>query len=266
MPVYQTGLGETLGDSLVTTSNLYVGGTVLYVHHTGSDSYAGTSRQAPKATIGSAVTASASGSLIVCLDGHTETLTGAVTLSNASTVIVGAGQSSGKPTVKFTNNQAAAAAFVLSGTGCELRNIWLEEESQANSSTRITMSGLFTRLVGCYIESNGNSDAYDVTVSNSYVSIRNNTFISTATAASSLPVGCITGTSISHIEVDGNTFDGGSYGYSGYALRLVTAIAGLKGLDNSLLRDVDTTKPAVGADDGYIAFSTASGASQIEGW
>lgn len=265
MPHHPAGLGESLGDILATTSNLYTGTNVYFVHHTGSDSNAGTSREAPKATVGSAVTAGGAGSIIVCMDGHTETLTAAVVLA-AGMVIVGGGQSSSKPTVKFTNNQAAAAAFTMSGTGCELRNIWLEEELQANSSTRITMSGLFCLLKNCYIESNGNSDAYDVTISAAYVRIVGNTFISTASAASARPVGALTGTGVTYFQVEDNVFDGGSYGYSDYAYKLVTSVIGHKGTGNSFLRGADMTKPAIGTDDGYFAVPTTSGAAQIEGW
>jgi hypothetical protein len=128
------------------------------------------------------------------------------------------------------------------------------------------MSGLFARLEGCYIESNGNSDAYDVTISTTYVQVVGNTFISTASAASSRPVGALTGTALAYVRVEDNVFDNGTYGYSDYAYKIVTSLIGHKGTGNSFLRGADMTKPAIGTDDGYFAVPTTSGAAQIEGW
>lgn len=266
MPYHPNGAGESLGDILCTTTNLYTGTSILYVHHTGSDANAGTSKEAPKATVAGANSATVTGSMIMLLDGHTETIASTVTVANNAVVIVGAGQSSGKPTVKLTNNQAAAAMIVMSGTGCELRNVWLEEDAQANSVQRVTMSGLFGRMSGCYVESNGNSDALDVVISAAYCRVMSNTFISTSTTVATRPVGAISCTSGTYIEIGDNVFDGGTVGYSDYAVKLITAIAGLKGSGNSFLRGADFTKPVVGADDGYFAAPTVSGASVIEGW
>jgi len=222
------GIGDTLGDTLVTTSPLEVNGNVWYVHYdTGTDaaSPAGQNRQAPLKTLGQANTNAASGDIIVLMDGHEETFTAAVTVSKDLT-IVGAGSSGGYPTVKLTNNQAAASMLVLSCNSItQLRNIWFEEEAQANSSvkiSRVSAGGTGILIVdNCYVQCGQYDDNFALSVGDGdFCMIRNSTFVSTATSIATQPVGamCVdtAATSIRAIFMDGVVVDGGVYGWSNF--------------------------------------------------
>lgn len=220
------GIGDTLGDILTTTSPLEVNGNVWYVHYsTGTDavSPAGQNRQDPLKTLGQAVTNASAGDIIVLMDGHVETITSTVTV-NSDLTIVGAGSSGGYPTVKLTNNQAAAAMIDLTGSNLhQLRNIWFEEEAQANSAAKIRVddsTGSFV-IENCYFECGQYDDSFaiEIDVSNTCL-IRNTTFISTATSIATQPYGAVgldsTAGTIRSIFLDGVIVDGGAYGWSNY--------------------------------------------------
>ena len=219
------GIGDTLGDALVTNSPLEVNGNVWYVHYsTGTDavSPAGQNRQDPLKTLGQAVTNSAAGDVIVLMDGHEETITATVTV-NKSLAIVGAGSSGGYPTVKLTNNQAAAQMLNFNNAcSCRVGNIWFEEEAQANSSPKITTDSCYTLIFdGCYMQLGQYDDDFGVQLGDIYFTMfRNCTFISTATSIATQPYAAIgvhaAATVVARVYMDGTVIDGGTYGWSNY--------------------------------------------------
>lgn len=271
------GIGDTLGDTLVTTSPLEVNGNVWYVHFTnGTDaaSPAGQNRQDPLKTLGQAHTNAANGDIIVLMDGHEETLTATVTISKA-VVVVGAGSSGGYPTAKLTNNQAAGSAIAITAAGhVELRNIWFEEESQANTSVKISVSNASGSQVvsGCYVRCGQYDDDFALEISNTeYCFIKNSTFLSVATSVATQPLAAIalsSSATVMHVVyMDGVVVDGGTHGWSNYwAVDISQNTNNLPDhiiVDNlSLLRgsDMRVDENAVG----YINASTQTGGCRID--
>lgn len=269
------GIGDILGDRLVTTSPLEVNGNVWYVDSaTGSDaaSPAGQNRQAPLATLGQANTNAATGDIIVLMDGHAETFTSELTITDDLT-IVGAGSSGGLPTVKLTNNSAAAAMLgIQSQNYCQIKNIWFEEQSQACSAGKVRIAGAFSTgtivVDGCYFEGGEHDDDWQIEITQGgVVLVKNTTFISTSTTIATQPKGAIgteSGSTLRAVVLDGAIIDGGTVGWSNYhAIELVNQQPTMViGESISLLRgsDVEIHSSAIG----YFNASTQTGACRID--
>ena len=265
---YPNGAGESLGDALITEEPLYSTGSVWYVNSaTGTDaaSPAGRNRSKPLATLEQAHTNASAGDIIVLMDGHSETLTSALTLSKA-VAIVGAGKSSGKPTVKFTINSSSSYLFNVTGDDVQLKNIWIEENSQANALTKIVVSGDGFRMIGCYVEANDNDDAACLSVhAGNGMRIESTIFISTSTTTTTQPKSAIEVTLESNdLELKDVTLDGGTVGWSDFYAFDATdnAINRLKATGVNLLNgsDMDLT-----GSTGWLALGTLSGGSRVDG-
>jgi hypothetical protein len=256
---------------------MYTSGVVYYVSSSlGSDANGGLSRLDPKATLASAVTASeALGGLniITLMDGHAETLTAVQDIAAAVT-IVGEGRSDGKPTVKLTNNQAAGIMIDVnaSGNDVEFRNIWIEEDAQANSAVRVRTDLARTSFIDCYFECDGNSNAacLQVNTGASALYLKNCTFISTSAAqaapASNDPptIALEITAAVAGVKMEGCVFSGGNIGFSDYALKATAAaITNVR---------IETLSQLLGADvgfhgssTGFIMPTTTTGACRTDG-
>lgn len=268
--LYANGIGGTLGDQLVTRKPLYMSGAVWYVDSTnGTDAAApaGKNRGKPLKTLGQAVTNASNDDIIVLFDGFAETFTAAVTLSKRL-LIIGEGSSGGKPTCKLTLNAAAANLFTITSDGVELRNLWIEENSQTNATARIDIgSAGGVRIVGCYIECGANDTGPALEISDAagdYARIENTTFISTATAADSQPLEAMkVSAAASFLSIVDSTFDDGTYGFSNvYALNIASTVEGLRIENLSLLNGADGVVET--ASTGHINPQTLTGGGRIE--
>ena len=275
MAVHINGLGESLGDSLVISP----GGPIYqdirqawYVNSvTGSDSYDGRSSKMPLATLSQAQTNATAGDIVVLMSGHAETFTSTLTISK-TLVIVGGGSSSGLPTVKLTNNQNDSVMFTISGNYVELRNVWIEEESHAsgNNVAGIDVTGTGTRIRGCYFQLDGKSaDGAGLRLSmatGEFCDVTSTTFISTASAASSVPGTGIENAGDGILRMDGVVFDGGTVGFlKGYGFSESNSSTGLDFLaaDNiSLLRGADMN--VHDSTLGFVQVSTDSDEPRID--
>lgn len=265
---YPSGAGESLGDSMVTSGPMVTTGYIWYVYSgTGVDAAGdrGKDRTRPLATIGQAYTNASAGDIIVLMDGHTETRTSALTIAK-SLKIVGAGSSGGLPTAKLTINSAASELFIISANSVQLRNIWFEENSQANASDKIRVTGAGFRMKGCYLECGDTDDgpALNLSTGANYANITSTTFVSTATALTTQPPQALyIGAAHTGLTMDGVVFDGGTKGYSGFhaindtygvTLVLFEGISLLRGADVKM--DADAT--------GTIISPTSASSALIE--
>lgn len=255
------GLGHSLGSEVGTASPLHVGGLVYYVNSaTGDSGYSGLSAEKPLDTLANGVSAASAGDIVVLMDGHTETITSAVTV-NKAIAIVGEGQSSGQPAVVLTNNQAAGAVLTLSTAYAEVYNIWIAKQSQACSAVAVAISAQAVHLEDVYFEGDENSDAAlcQINGSGTDSSLRNCAFVSDATDNTDVPtIALELSAAVTGIRMDGVVFDGGSYGFSDYALKASAgAITNLRARSLSFLRGADYTIHA--SSTGYVNPATVSG-------
>lgn len=242
--LHPAGLGEALGDTLITTYPLYIGARVWWVAAGGDDSNQGLERRQPFATLETAISEASDGDWIVVVDGYTETRTTPYAVNKRLTII-GSGQSDGKPTVKLTPNAASEPLFNVSVAGVSLRNLWIEENAQANDEPRINVTGTRFRMVGCYVECNGFDDDYALylaAASGDY-ELRSCTFVSTATAQDSVPQPAVAVAQTPlRVLMRGVVFDGGTYGFAnGIAYNELVPVPQLEIEQLSLLRGADMT-------------------------
>lgn len=259
------GIGGTLGDSLVVNEPLYMSGDVWYVDsETGSDaaSPAGKDRRAPLATLGQAVTNATAGDIIVLFSTHNETVTGTETLGKRL-VVVGEGQSEGKPTATIKLDSSVGSVFSLGENGIQIRNIYFDTPAQASSGHRIevTSSAANVLIKGCYFDLDelDDSAAVEISGSTSGTTLRNCTFInSSTTGQAALALDALSGMSDLHIE--GCVFDAGEQGFSNYFAATIN-VTGLRIEETSLLRgaDMDLT-----GSTGYAHIGTSTGGSRVD--
>jgi len=271
-----SGLGESSGAGWANAQPVDISGTAYYVSSSaGNDTYGGTSRLAPKATLSSAYTAASSGDVIVLMDGHAETLTAVQNIAK-NISIIGGGRSDGKPTVKLTMNNAANASMLnVTGTGTpayvRLHNIWFEENSQANTGARVVgnCNTLF-HMSYCYFECGQHDDGAAVTIASSAGTalIENTTFISTATLASARPHSAIqTSGTVYCAMFNGVTVDGGTVGFAEqYPVDLDdNAVTDTFAISCSFLRGADVQASPSAGTSSFINPQTTSGAVVIKG-
>jgi hypothetical protein len=276
MNVFSNGLGGSTGDTLVTCEPLQTTGNVRWVDsNSGSDTNSGLDREAPKLTIGSAVTAAAAGDIIVCKDGHTESLAASVSLLEGM-VVVGEGSSAGYPTVKLTSS-AGDHVFECSA-GAEVRNIWFCTPTAAQSVGDIHITAARVRVIGCYFECGANIDGAAVMVGVGcgadvpYVELRNCTFVSTGgSAVGSTQPACALRVQdqVSHLVIENCVFDDGLYGFSGdYAVDIrrtmgpATYPTHIKATEISLLRGASILVDSTAT--GLLNVSVRTGGGRIK--
>ena len=266
--LYPNGAGETLGGNVITEKSLYTTGHVWYVDSTnGTDaaSPAGKNRNDPIKTLAQAHTNAADGDIIVLMDGFAETLTAAQTISKKVT-IAGAGQSSGKPTCKLTLNAAAANMLTITTSDVELNNIWIEENSQSNTSEKIELTGSDFQMIGCYVEANGNDTKSCLRINTGAhrARIENCTFISTGTSGSSQPKAAVEViAAVNNLDIVGTVFSGGTYGWSAYQAFIgVAAVTRFRMRGVSLLLGADMKFDD--ASTGRISIPTSTGSAKID--
>jgi len=172
------------------------------------------------------------------------------------------GCSDGKPTVKLTNNQAAGSMFALSTAHSQLMNIWIEEQAQACSAAAIAISAAGVHLEDLYLEGDDNSDAALCTInaSGTRASLRGCSFVSTEATTSNAPptIGLELSAAVDCVRLDSVIFDGGTLGFSDYALKAsAAAMTSFRALNVSFLRGADYSLHA--SSTGYLNPQTVTG-------
>lgn len=225
--ILPNGMGQPLADSLAVRGPIQMSGQVWYVNSaTGVDAVSprGLTEEYPLATLAQACTNAASGDVIILMPYHTETVTAQIHIFAEFFTILGAGRSAGKPTVKLTNSFLAGPMLLFDSFQVRMRNIWFPEPTGSSTSATVQTDALML-VDGCYFECGGNNDAggYGLLMDGTVANISNTTFVSTATVNTNRPaegVYCSSTTQLSWRDV---VFDGGPYGWDGYAASVISA-------------------------------------------
>lgn len=278
--VLPNGIGQALGDQLVTGKNLVLSSTstVYYVHSTGSDaSNNGLQPERPFATLAQAITTAVDNDVIVLMAGHAETISTGLTIGERLT-IVGGGSSGGEPTVTLTAADAAAPLFAITagGSGCQLRNIKFPTPSALLTTARITCVGTDVTVRGCVFEAATNDAVATVSLGTSCDRIRleSCTFKSTATGAASRPASAIiiaAGVTVPQVDLKDCVFDGGAYGYvttgglglSGYAVDFRETLTRIRVENLTLRGGADIALRNAAPPAGYLQISSVAGAGFV---
>ncbi len=265
--IYQNGIGDTLGDSLSTCKPLYTSGSIWYVGTGGVDAAtpAGQNREKPLATLTQAIANAADFDTIVLLSGYTATFAATLTITKILT-FVGSGSSGGLPTVKLTPN-LVTQLFSITTSLVQLRNIWIAPNLQASASPRVSVTGAYFRMNGCYFECGANDQNAGLTLAAGADAARvsNTTFISTAVATTAQPEsGMKTTAALTSLELENVVFNGGQFGFANYRAfdASFAAITGLRATGISQLLGADVKIHA--ATSGYWNTQLAQGGSRLD--
>lgn len=258
--IYPNGLGGVLGDELVTCAELYTTGTVYFVHHTGDDANAGT-REKPLATLVHANSLVDINDIVVLLDGHAETLSSSLVVSEPGVRIVGEGQADGKPTVRLTCAASDADGISITNTNVTIGNIWFPATTTLGEHGVIGVHASWSMVRGCYLEMGAEQETgIDWTDTDGGCRLYNTTIVSVSTTTP--PVQGLVLEAQANCEVEACTFDGGVTGFS------VGAIVG--GLTTNFraqqLRLMNGASISLDSDaEGYIGISEKSGDARVTG-
>ena len=264
MPQWPNGVGQTLGDSLVTGKPLITSYTTYFVSSaTGDDTNNnGLDPDSPFATTAKVITTAAGAAVIlVYLSGHAETFTTTVT-PVAGSIFVGAGSSGGLPTVKLKMNASNTTLFTCSAAGVQLRNLWFQGNLVASNVARVKVTGINGLVSGCYFECGAldNAAGLEFGTGGSGSIVQNTTFVSTAVAVTAKPTsGLLVSAALTDIGVLGTVFDEGALGYTTSAFNTSATISRLRA-DFSLKNGANVS---LGAATGFIMPGTVTGSSSI---
>lgn len=259
--LFQGGIGGSSGDTLTTNTGPLLATKIIYVDSvTGNTAYSGLQRDRPKATLAQANSIAANGCIIVLLSTHTETISSLVTISTNYTTVVGEGSSSGIPTATLATTNITG--ITISGVGVQLRNIKLATSTSQNTDPRITVTGTRFSAIGVYAQCSGTDEdaAIDLQAGSTCATIKNCTFVSTATAATDLPTyGLLVSNGGNGLEMDGCVFDDGTYGFSEYACYGAGTLPNIRAENVSLLRGAEMRVTGYG----YVHVGTVSGGGRV---
>lgn len=207
------------GPGLLELEPAYLSGAVQFVDTIGgNNANAGDNFELPVATLAQAVTNSAANGLIVIGAGSAESLTGSQSLALAGLTIVGCGSGSTRP--RYTC-AGAVDMFAASAAGIRIRNLYFPA-STAAATSRIAFTAANGEVKGCYFEcgaSDTNRAVRIHTAANS-CRVRDASFVVTASRPA---IGLEISAAVTDTIIEDCVFDGGSYGWTDYALKVSAA-------------------------------------------
>jgi hypothetical protein len=224
--VYPNGAGGATGADLAVLTKAYYSGNVWYVKNaTGTDavSPAGLERTSPLKTLSQAYTNAAAGDTIVFLSGHAESLGAAQTLAKARLALVSEGNTASTRASFLCTG--AVAMFDITAAGVLVDNIYFPAATAAPTA-KVRTAAAFTRVQNCYFDCgvNDTNRALSFVTGASQGRVTGTTFTVTAAGAA---VGIEVINAMSDLEMDSVTFDGSSFGWTGYAFKGTAAVTGI---------------------------------------
>src|ERR1700690_2121677 len=265
--LYNNGFGGTVGAASAISKPIWMlnGGHVWYVSSLlGSDaaSPAGESRQKPLATLAQAHTNAVAGDTIVLLSGHVENVASFFAISKAGIKIYGEGSSTARP--QFICNNSTST-MIVSGAGVSISNLYFPASTVA-PAVRIDVQS----TAGVYWDScqfdlgtldTGVTIRWGSTAAGAGLRITNSTFTVTAAVAGGLAISAITNAS-SDLYLNNVTFDGGSPGFTNWAVNLAVAVTQIQAYSVNQLNNAHITM--VAGSSGIWEPGTVSVGSRFE--
>lgn len=254
------GAGESSGDVLATSGTLMSQNPVLYVDPVdGNDANDGLEPTSAKLTLSGAFAACAGGEIIFILPTGAATLTGALTL-NVAVTIVGGGALGERPAATVGFNGVGSRIIVSQNVN--FRNLRFLTREDAEVNGRVDVRVALATFAGCWFEDDGTSSeangALTISEATSVAVIRNCTFESTA-AAGLMPYAGLEMEEGNIVYLENVTFRGGETGYSEGALVADNGTLIAEGID------LDTRGLATlgGSLEGWVHVLTDAGAGSV---
>lgn len=219
----ENGLAASFGDDLALQKNVLISGQRYFVSSVdGDNTYSGIDRNRPVATIAAAVALAVAGDTIVLMANHTETLTVSQVLSLSGLKVVGEGTG---PTVPRLTCGGAVNMLDVTGNGILLANISFPA-STAAATSRIRIGARGVKVRNCVFDcgANDTNRAVSFVTGASSCTVKDTTFTSVAGRPA---VALEVVNAMDDLMLENLTFDGGSFGWSDYALKGTAAITNM---------------------------------------
>lgn len=195
----------------------------------GDNANPGTTPTLPVQTLAQAVTNSTTGGIIVIGAGSSESLASTQVLSIVGLSIFGCGTGSSRP--RYTCG-VAGNLFDVTGAGTWIENLYFPASTSVATTARIELLATDTKVRSCYFEMGTNDTVRSLRVhtdaSSAY--IKDCQFVVTASRPA---IGLEVSAAVAGVLVENCTFDGGSYGFTDYALKVTAAATRIRALGNT---------------------------------
>lgn len=265
--LYNHGAGGTTGSSLATSSPLYAlnGGHLWYVSSTtGADAASprGEDRAKPLATAAQAVTNASAGDTIVFLSGHTENLAAAIAASKLGLKFVSEG--TGANAARFTCASTGGCFNITAGT--VLSGLYFPASTTAATNARVDVATAAPCLIENCTFDQGASDTtaairWGSVASSVGLRIEGCSFTATAATQAAISISVVTNAA-SALTLQDVTIDGGTVGFSDFAIKLAVAATNMDVRNLNLLNNSHVSLAA--GCTGTLLVGTVSGGSRIE--
>lgn len=258
---YENGIiGTSENGSLDLSSDIETTGVVRWVNSvSGNDSNSGQNRNAPKATLASAITAStaSNGDIIILESSHTETLSSAITFI-VGIKIYGLGSGSNKPS--FTAN-AAITMFNCTDARVEFHNLRFPVGTTIGNTCRINVGGAGMKIYDCdFLCGTYDQDSILIPDGGDDAEIKGCTFTISADGPDSAVK--VTSANALGVNIIDCSFDGGSYDFDDAGIYSAVAHTSYYYKDNTLLNKASIIHTA--AAKGLCIGTIASDGSRVE--
>lgn len=214
---------------------VYLSGLVQWLDTiNGNDANPGSIPERPVKTLAQAVTNSAANGVIVIGAGSAESISVAQTINLANLSIFGCGTGSSRP--RYTST---GAVDVLNVTAA---GVWIEgiyfPASTSSATDRINLGAAGCVVKDCYFECGTNDGTYSLQVgaSGNNARIDGCSFVTTASRPA---IGLAVTSAVTDTVVINSVFDGGSFGWSDYALKVTAAATRLRIIGNTFINRAD---------------------------
>lgn len=223
--IYQSGLNlaGTVFASGPTTLQLvgsaYLSGAVQFVDTiSGNNANAGNKPELPVADLTTAIANSASQGVILIGAGSAESLSGSLAINVTGLSIFGCGTGSSRPRYTCTG---AVDMFAVSGTATWIEGIYFPA-STAAATDRIGLAAANCTVKDCYFEcgANDTNRALRVHTGANSTRVEGCSFVTTASRPA---IGLEVSAAVTDANIVSCTFNGGSYGWSDYSLKVSAA-------------------------------------------
>lgn len=201
---------------------------------------AGQQRTRPLVTTAQAITNASAGDTIQYLEGHAETIAVTVALSKAGLKFWSEGTDATRATFTLS---AATTLLNITAAGVWLENFTFVTPTAAGGTAQVAVTAVTgVQIQNCTFQC-GNTITAGLSVATGASALRVGgcTFTSTSTTIATRPVSGVlmaAGTGTDYF-MDACTFDGGTVGWSDYALKCSQAVTRFAAIDLDLLNDSD---------------------------
>jgi hypothetical protein len=219
--------------TLQLDGRVYLSGLVQWLDTiNGNNANAGNKPELPVATLAQAVTNSATDGVIIIGEGSSESLVASQVLGVVGLSIFGCGTGSSRPRYTCTG---AVNMWNVTSTGTWIEGIYFPA-STAAATCRIAMATSAVTVKDCYFECGASDTNRAVNITGSYNRVTGSSFVVTASRPA---IGLEISGAISDQTIEDCVFDGGSYGWTDYALKVSAGASRVRAFNNTFTNQSD---------------------------